>query len=291
LASKSPCKFLPLEWALLTPATQARRAREFEQRMATCRTVRHFSSRPVPFELIEAAIRIASRAPSGAHQQPWHFVVVGDCRIKHEIRLATEAEEKESYEHRMPDDWLSVLAPLGNDWHKEFIETAAWLIVVFRQDCGILRAEDGTVRKIKHYYVQESVGIASGFLIAALHWIGLATLTDTPGPMAFLSPIPERPPNEKPCLLIPVGFPAEDARVPAIAKKSLDQILTELQGAKERVRRKCRISRAEPAPGPTPKARSPAPESRCAPASPAPLANEYPSGTDRHIAIAASHVH
>jgi iodotyrosine deiodinase len=228
LASKSPDKFLSLEWEHLTPPTQARRAREFEQRMTTRRTVRHFSSRPVPFELIEAAIRIAGRAPSGANQQPWHFVVVGDPRTKHEIRMAAEAEEKESYEHRVPDDGLAALAPLCTDWHKEFIEIAVWLIVVFRQDYGILCAEDGTDRKVKHYYVQESVGIASGFLIAALHWMGLATLTHTPSPMAFLSPILERPPNEKPCLLIPVGFPAEDAKVPAIAKKSLGQILTKL---------------------------------------------------------------
>ena len=196
--------------------------------MAARRTVRHFSPRPVPFELIEAGIRIAGRAPSGANQQPWQFVVVGDLRIKHEIRMAAEAEEKESYEHRMPDDWLAALAPLGTDWHKEFLEIAPWLIVVFREDYGILRAEDDTERKVKHYYVQESVGIASGFLIAALHWMGLATLTHTPSPMAFLSRILKRPPNEKPFLLIPVGFPAEDAEVPAIPKKPIQQILTKL---------------------------------------------------------------
>jgi iodotyrosine deiodinase len=228
LASKSPYRFLPHEWERTTPATQTRRASEFEQRMAARRTVRHFSPHPVPFELIEAGIRIAGRAPSGANQQPWQFVVVGDLRIKHEIRMAAEAEEKESYEHRMPDDWLAALAPLGTDWHKEFLEIAPWLIVIFREDYGILRAEGGTELKVKHYYVQESVGIASGFLIAALHWMGLATLTHTPSPMAFLSRILKRPPNEKPFLLIPVGFPAEDAEVPAIPKKPIQQILTKL---------------------------------------------------------------
>lgn len=218
--------FIPLAFERLAPEEQLRRAAEFEQRMQSRRTTRQFSADPVPRELVEAAIRIASRAPSGANQQPWHFVLVGDAETKRRIRIAAETEERESYERRMPDDWLAALAPLGTDWHKEFLETVPWLIVVFRQDYGIARAADGAERKVKHYYVQESVGIACGFLIAALHWMGLATLTHTPSPMGFLSEILRRPLNEKPYLLLPVGFPAADARVPDIAKKPLSEILT-----------------------------------------------------------------
>jgi iodotyrosine deiodinase len=218
--------FIPLRFERLTPEEQLRRAAEIEQRMKSRRTTRHFSAEPVPRELVEAAIRIASRAPSGANQQPWHFVLVGDAEIKRRIRIAAEAEERESYERRMPDDWLAALAPLGTDWHKEFLETVPWLIVVFRQDYGTARAADGSEHKVKHYYVQESVGIACGFLIAALHWVGLAALTHTPSPMRFLSEILRRPPNEKPYLLLPVGYPAADARVPDISKKPLSEILT-----------------------------------------------------------------
>jgi nitroreductase len=214
-----------LEFEKLTAEEHARRAAEFEARMKTRRSVRHFSSRPVPFGLIEAAIRIASRAPSGANQQPWTFVVVSDAEVKCRIREAAEAEERESYERRMPDDWLAALAPLGTDWHKEFLEIAPYLIVVFRQDYGMARAADGSEHKVKHYYVQESVGLACGFLIAALHWMGLATLTHTPSPMGFLSRILNRPPNEKPFLLLPVGYPADDAEVPDIPKKSLHEMM------------------------------------------------------------------
>lgn len=216
---------MPLAFDGMDEAEQRKRAGEFEARLKTRRTVRDFSTGPVPFELIEAAIRIASRAPSGANQQPWTFVVVSDPEIKRQIRVAAEAEEKESYAHRMPDDWLAALAPLGTDWHKEFLETVPYLIVIFKQDYGVAIQPDGSERKIKHYYVQESVGIACGFLIAALHWMGLATLTHTPSPMGFLSKILNRPPNEKPFLLLPVGYPAENAQVPAIHKKPLHDIL------------------------------------------------------------------
>jgi nitroreductase len=177
-------------------------------------------------ELIETAIRIASRAPSGANQQPWHFVVVSNPNIKRQIREAAEAEERENYERRFPDEWLQALAPLGTDWHKEFLEIAPYLIVVFREDYGLAREADGRTRKVKHYYVQESVGIACGFLLAALHWMGLATLTHTPSPMGFLSRILRCPPNQKPTLLIPVGYPSPDAVVPDIPKKSVEEILT-----------------------------------------------------------------
>lgn len=204
----------------MAEAEQIQASRAFVERMAERRSVRFLASDPVPFELIENAIRCASRAPSGANQQPWKFVVVKDPEIKRKIREAAEAEERESYEHRMPEDWLEALAPLGTDWHKEFLETAPYLIVVFRVDYG-MRGEE----KVKHYYVQESVGIATGFLLAALHLSGLATLTHTPSPMGFLQEILGRPKNERPFVLIPVGLPAADATVPAIGKKGLEEVM------------------------------------------------------------------
>ncbi len=188
--------------------------------MASRRSVRYFSPDPVPFELIENAIRCASRAPSGANQQPWRFVVVQSPDTRRRIREAAEAEERASYESRFPDEWLQALAPLGTDWHKEFLEVAPFLIVVFRIDYGLVGE-----RKTKHYYVQESVGIASGFLLAALHISGLATLTHTPSPMGFLAEILDRPKNERPFLLIPVGYPAVDATVPDIGKKPLEEVM------------------------------------------------------------------
>jgi iodotyrosine deiodinase len=215
--------FIPLEFQSLPAEEQLARAREFESRMQTRRTVRQFSSRAVPRELIEAALRVASRAPSGANQQPWRFVVVSAPEVKRQIRLAAEAEEKENYERRFPQEWLDALAALETDWHKEFLETAPWLIAVFRIDYGIARDTEGKERKIKHYYVQESVGIACGFLITALHNMGLATLTHTPSPMGFLTEVLGRPANEKPFLLLPVGYPAEDAEVPDITKKLLSE--------------------------------------------------------------------
>jgi len=225
MAGQGVYPFIPLEYEKPGAAEQLQRAAEFEARLATRRTVRDFSPEPVPYALVETAIRIASRAPSGANQQPWHFVVVSDVDVKRRIREAAEEEERENYERRFPDEWLAALAPLGTDWHKGFLEIAPYLIVVFREDYGLERLPDGSERKIKHYYVQESVGIACGFLIAALHWMGLATLTHTPSPMGFLSRILERPANEKPYLLLPVGYPAEGARVPEIPKKRLDEIL------------------------------------------------------------------
>jgi nitroreductase len=204
----------------MPPEEQLEASRAFVDRMAARRSVRFLSSEEVPFELIENAIRCASLAPSGANQQPWKFVVVKDPEIKRRIREAAEAEERESYEHRMPDDWLRALAPLGTDWHKEFLVTAPYLIVVFRIDFGL----EGET-KTKHYYVQESVGIATGFLLAALHMSGLATLTHTPSPMGFLADILDRPKNERPFVLIPVGLPSPDATVPAIGKKGLADVM------------------------------------------------------------------
>ncbi len=216
-------KHIPLVFPRVPAEEQLRASRDFLSRMSGRRSVRFFSPEPVPFELIQNAIRCASLAPSGANQQPWKFVVVQDGGIKRQIREAAEAEERESYQHRMPAEWLEVLAPLGTDWHKEFLEVAPYLIVVFRLDYGL--PQDGAGDKIKHYYVQESAGIAVGFLLAALHMSGLATLTHTPSPMGFLTKILARAQNERPFVLIPVGFPSPDATVPAISKKALDEVM------------------------------------------------------------------
>lgn len=217
-------KHIPLAFLRFSEDEQLRASRDFLTRMSARRSVRFFSDEPVPFELIENAIRCASLAPSGANQQPWRFVVVRDQAVKRRIREAAEAEERESYEHRMPAEWLEALAPLGTDWHKEFLECAPYLIAVFRIDFGLAQKDEGE-RKIKHYYVQESVGIATGFLLAALHLSGLATLTHTPSPMGFLGSILGRPQNERPFVLIPAGFPTADATVPAIRKKSLSEVM------------------------------------------------------------------
>jgi nitroreductase len=174
--------FVPLAFVRKPADEQNAALASFQKQMAERRSVRAFSAEPVPLELIERAIAVAASAPSGANQQPWRFVVVSDPVIKREIRLAAEAEEKENYERRFPEEWLQALEPFGTDWHKEFLETAPYLIVIFRLDYGL--KEDGS--KIKHYYVSESIGIACGFLLAALHIAGLVTLTHTPSPMGFL---------------------------------------------------------------------------------------------------------
>ena len=219
--------FIPLEFERLELEEQLERAREFLVLMQRRRSVRAFSSEPVSLELISLAIEAAGSAPSGANQQPWKFVVVSDSGTKHKIRLAAEEEERANYERRFPDEWKEVLAPLGTDWHKEFLEIAPYLIVVFKVDYGMSPSpvNDGTMVRSKHYYVNESVGIAVGLLLAALHNAGLATLTHTPSPMGFLAEILGRPKNEKPYLLIPVGYPSEGATVPNITKKSLEDIM------------------------------------------------------------------
>lgn len=196
-------------------------ARAFLEITKRRRTVRDFASDPIPDEVLTLAISAAASAPSGANQQPWTFVIVTDAEVKRQIRVAAEKEEYEGYHGRMPADWLQALAPLQTDWHKEFLEIAPALIVVFKQDYGI----DVEGRHVTHYYVNESVGIACGFLLAALNTAGLATLTHTPSPMGFLREILGRPRNEKAYLLIPVGYPAEGCRVPDIRKKALDEVL------------------------------------------------------------------
>lgn len=183
-------------------------------------TVRHFSTDPVPREAIETAIRIAGTAPSGAHRQPWQFVAISDPNIKAQIREAAEAEEKQFYTEKAPPEWLEALAPLGTDFVKSHITDAPWLIVVFRRDYDLL--PDGS--RLKNYYMTESVGIAVGFLIQALHRAGLATLTHTPAPMTFLREVCNRPKNEKPFVLLPVGYPASDCRVPDLGRKPLTEI-------------------------------------------------------------------
>ncbi|HYB95106.1 MAG TPA: nitroreductase family protein, partial [Vicinamibacterales bacterium] len=211
-------KFIPLPRRQdLNPAGAVERARTFADLMRSRRTVRHFSSAPVARELIEQCLIVAGSAPSGANLQPWHFVVISDDGVKRRIREAAEAEEREFYAHRAPQEWLAALAPLGTDAEKPFLETAPYLIAIFSESYGLL--PDG--RKVKNYYVQESVGIATGMLITALHYAGLVSLTHTPSPMGFLNAILDRPPNEKPFLLLVVGYPAEDARVPDISKKPL----------------------------------------------------------------------
>ncbi|MCS6804317.1 MAG: nitroreductase family protein [Acidobacteriota bacterium] len=219
--------FMPLEFERLSPRAQRARARQFHRRMKTRRTVRQFSDEPVPLDLIRQAIETAGTAPSGANQQPWRFIVVANPEVKRQIRLAAEREERENYERRFPQQWKDELKQFGTDWHKEFLEVAPYLIVVFRidyEECPTA-LPDGTAGHKKHYYVMESVGIAVGFLLAALHQAGLATLTHTPNPMGFLNQILQRPKNEKPYLLIPVGYPAPEAKVPNLKKKSLDEIL------------------------------------------------------------------
>ncbi len=214
-------RMIPLRGYLEWPAVESQaRAEAFLTQMRSRRTVRHFSDRSVPREVIETCLRTAGSAPSGANMQPWTFVVVADPEIKRTIRVEAEKEERDFYERRAPEEWLAALAPLGTDWRKPFLETAPWLIAIFSQSYGLL--PDG--RKVKHYYALESVGIATGFLIAALHSAGLATLTHTPSPMGFLNEILHRPANERPFLLLVVGHPAEEAVVPELLKKPLNEI-------------------------------------------------------------------
>ncbi len=215
--------FQPLSSYLEYPPEQMKqRAREFRLEMQRRRTVRDFSDRPVPREVIEECIRTAGLAPSGANLQPWHFVVVSDPRVKREIRIAAEQEEREFYQRRAPQEWLDALAAIGTDEHKPFLETAPYLIAIFGRNHSYL--PDG--RRLKNYYVNESVGIATGFLIAAIHNAGLVSLTHTPSPMGFLNGILHMPPDTKPFLILVVGYPASDARVPVVTKKPLEEIVT-----------------------------------------------------------------
>lgn len=215
--------FTPLKSYTEFPIEQMRkRVADFYEDVSRRRTVRQFSDRPVPRDIIESALRAAGTAPSGANLQPWHFVVVSGAKTKARIRVAAEAEEREFYEHRASAEWLAALEPLGTDTNKPFLEMAPYLIVVFLQKFG--RLPDG--RKVKHYYPVESTGIAAGILITALHRAGLACLTHTPSPMGFLNEILDRPKSERPFLLLVAGYPAEDATVPDISRKELDDFVS-----------------------------------------------------------------
>jgi iodotyrosine deiodinase len=215
-------EFRLLEFNTFPETEMFQRAKDFYDLLKRRRSVRDFSEKSVPKEIIEQALLTAGTAPNGANQQPWHFVVVSNADVKKKIREAAEEEERAFYKNRAPEEWLDALAPLGTDEHKLFLETAPYLIAIFAQAHGV--KEDGT--KVKRYYVSESVGIATGFLVAALHNAGLACLTHTPSPMNFLNGILNRPSNERPFVLLVVGYPAEGAKVPVIAKKELEQITT-----------------------------------------------------------------
>jgi nitroreductase len=214
-------EFVPLEFVRRGEAEMVARAQGFYDLMRRRRSVRSLSSEPFPRECVEYAVRTAVSAPSGANRQPWCFVIVDDPDLKREIRTAAEAEERENYQQRFPPEWLEALSAFGTDWHKPFLEEAPYLVVVFKQSYGF--AETG--RKVTNYYVNESVGIACGLFIAALHSMGLATLTHTPSPMGFLSRLLKRPANEKPYILFPVGYPAAAATVPVLTRKSLEEVV------------------------------------------------------------------
>jgi nitroreductase len=212
---------VPLAYSRPTLAESRRDAEAFLARMDRRRTTRHFATDPVPRDLIEAAIRTAGTAPSGAHQQPWTFVAVSDPALKARMREAAEREEHAFYHGKAPAEWLEALAPLGTDEHKTHLTDAPWVVVLFRQLHGV--NADGSRRTF--YYTQESCGIAAGLFIAAVHSMGLVTLTHTPSPMGFLGELLERPPHEKAMLVMPVGYPAADARVPDIRRKPLEEIV------------------------------------------------------------------
>lgn len=220
--SPSSSGFEPLPAYREYPAAEMEaRGRAFAAEMQRRRTTRHFSDRPVPRSVIEACLEAAGTAPSGAHLQPWHFVVVSDPDLKHRIRVAAEVAEEEFY-RMAPAEWLAALAPLGTDANKPYLETAPYLIAVFAERYGVTPAGE----RRAHYYVNESVGIATGFLLAALHHAGLVALTHTPNPMAFLSELLERPVNERPVMMVVTGYPAEGAQVPRLRRKALEEIAT-----------------------------------------------------------------
>jgi len=218
---ETPEPHIPLYFERHGPEEMLARAKAFHTLLDKRRTVRHFSDEPVPLSVVEEVVRAASTAPSGAHKQPWTFCVVGNPDLKRRIREAAEEEERVNYGGRMGDEWLHDLRPFGTDANKPFLETAPWLVVVFKRAYEV----DGSGHKRKNYYVNESVGIAVGMLLAAAHHAGLATLTHTPSPMDFLARVLDRPANERPFLLVPMGLPAVDCRVPDLVRKPLGAVL------------------------------------------------------------------
>ncbi len=223
--TENPYPFVPLEFTEQPLPAMQEAARAFYDMIRRRRTVRDFSERPVPKDIIENALRAAGTAPSGANMQPWHFVAVADPAIKSAMREAAEAEEREFYEHRASEEWLKALEPLGTDADKPFLERAPWLIVVFLKKFS----HDPDGNRLKNYYTSESVGIACGMLLTALHTAGLVTLTHTPSPMKFLNRVLERPKDERAYMIIVTGYPEPDATVPQIGKKPLDEIATFLE--------------------------------------------------------------
>ena len=216
--------FHPLQFKRIPSEEGKERIEALYESLRDRRSVRNFSSDPVPLELVEECVRVGGTAPSGANVQPWQFVIVSDPQTKQQIRLAAEKEERENYDRRFPKEWLDTLAPLGTDWHKDFLEIVPHIIVVFRVDYGVGESTEERAFKKKHYYVMESVGIAVGMLLTAIHAAGLVTLTHTPSPMGFLRDILGRPKNETPFVLLPIGYPAPDAEVPDLPKKTLEEI-------------------------------------------------------------------
>lgn len=228
MQKNSDAAFIPLRGIRYPRAEMLRRSREYYQFMDKRRTVREFADKPVSREIIENIVMAASSAPSGAHKQPWTFCVVSDPELKKAIRIAAEKEEYENYHGRMSEEWLEDLKPFGTDWEKPFLEIAPWLIVVFKKAYDLDQGQ-----KRKNYYVNESVGLASGFLLSAIHHAGLVALTHTPSPMNFLQDLLKRPENERPFLLIPVGYPAEDATVPNLQRKKLEDVVVYYDPAEE----------------------------------------------------------
>ena len=221
LAARHP--FVPLDFDRYPVDEMRRRADQFHAELDRRRSVRMLSDEPVPFDLIERAIETAGTAPSGAHHQPWRFVVTGDPEVKRQIREAAEAEERTNYEKgRINDEWRRELEPLGTDWHKEFLEIAPWIVVLFEERYAVT----DTGQRQHHYYVKESCGIAAGLFITALHHMGLVTLTHTPSPMAFLTKVLGRPENERPFVLFPIGYPVEGCLVPDLERKAVNEVLT-----------------------------------------------------------------
>lgn len=218
---------IPLEFERYPEPEMLRRAEAYAKALVTRRSVRDFSPEPVPIEVLRSCIMAAASAPSGAHKQPWHFVLVTEPEIKRKIRLAAEVEERENYAGRMNEQWIEDLEPLGTDHDKPFLEDAPCLIVIFREAWG----EDDQANRRQHYYTQESVGIAAGFLLSGLHMAGLATLTHTPSPMGFLGTLLKQPKRRKAFLLVPVGYPAKGCHVPDLRRKEMESVLTERSGA------------------------------------------------------------
>ena len=216
---------IPLAFERLSPEDQFARSRAFLDKMATRRTIRRFSSEPIPIEVIENCVAAASTAPSGANLQPWTFVVVSNAELKAKLREAAEKEEKENYERRMTPEWLEALEPFGTDWHKPHFTDCPYIVVLFEQMHHEVTDSDGKTQLVKHYYTKESVGIALGMFVTALHEAGIASLIHTPSPMGFLREILQRPKSERAFVVIPVGYPADDCVVPDITKKPLDAVM------------------------------------------------------------------